>query len=62
MVVCHNGKVFVYGSSMQISAKYVELTVMSYKNKHYNDYDAQIMAIKELKHKFSGKIFMEEMV
>jgi hypothetical protein len=62
IVACHDGKVFAYSSNTKISAKYIELAVMSYKNKYYDDYNAQIMAIKELEQQFEGMIFMRELI
>ena len=58
IIVCHNGTVFVYTSDEDLNAEYYKLVIADYYDDGYNEYEAQIMAIKELASKF--KIMVEE--
>lgn len=52
IVVCHDGKIFLYSSGQEISNDYYNLTVVEYLKSGYNEYEAQILALEELQSKF----------
>lgn len=47
LVCCHDGKVFLYNSRTNIFEFFYKGTVAKYKTLGYDDYEAQIMALKE---------------
>lgn len=52
IVVCHDGKVFMYSANEAISDNYYKLVVEGFLKQGYNEYEAQIETIKELKNNF----------
>lgn len=52
IVACHDGKVFKYASNQEIREDYYKMVVEKYLKKGYNEYEAQIEALKELVTKF----------
>lgn len=58
IVVCHDGKVFIYSSRQAINENYYLLTVEGYLRIGYNEYEAQIETLKDLQTKFD--IMVEE--
>lgn len=58
IVVCHDGKIFKYASNQEIRVDYYKMIVEKYLKKGYNEYEAQIEALKELARKFD--IMIEE--
>lgn len=52
IVICHDGKVFMYSANEEISNDYYKLVVEDYLKCGYNEYEAQIEAIRELREKF----------
>lgn len=55
IVVCHNGKVYMYIAGEEISQDYYNLTVAEYLKQGYNEYEAQVKALDEIKIKFKIK-------
>ena len=47
LVCCHNGKIFLYKSETYIFEFFYKGTVAKYKNLGYDEYEAQIMALRE---------------
>ncbi|MCI9327353.1 MAG: hypothetical protein HFJ00_14210 [Lachnospiraceae bacterium] len=52
IVACHDGKIFKYASNQEIREDYYKMVVEKYLKKGYNEYEAQIEALKELVTKF----------
>ena len=52
IVVCHNGKVFIYSANEQINENYYKLVVEGYLKQGYNENDSQMMALFELQKNF----------
>lgn len=52
IVVCHDGKIFKYASNQEIREDYYKMVVEKHLKKGYNEYEAQIEALKELVTKF----------
>ena len=52
IVACHDGKIFKYASNQEIREDYYKMVVEKYLKKSYNEYQAQIEALKELGTKF----------
>ena len=53
IVICHDGKVYMYSAEERINVNYYKLTVEDYLKNGYNEDTAQIEALKELQNKFS---------
>lgn len=58
IVVCHDGKIFVYSSKQVINEEYYKLTVEEYLKNGYNECEAQISALEEIETKFD--VFVRE--
>lgn len=58
IVACHDGKIFRYASNQEIGVVYYEMIVEKHLKSGYNEYEAQIQALKELCTKFD--IMIEE--
>ena len=58
IVVCHDGKMFVYSSKQAINEEYYKLTIEEYLKNGYNEYEAQISTLNELQSKF--EIYVKE--
>lgn len=52
IIVCHNGKIYMYSAEEEISRDYYNLTVAEYLKQGYNECDAQANALDEIKNKF----------
>lgn len=53
IVICHDGRVYMYSAEERINANYYKLTVEDYLKNGYNEDTAQIEALKEMQKKFS---------
>lgn len=53
VVVCHDGRVYMYSAEERINANYYKLTVEDYLKNGYNEDTAQIEALKKMQEKFS---------
>ena len=53
IVICHDGRVYMYSAEERIHVNYYKLTVEDYLKNGYNEDTAQIEALKELQKKFS---------
>lgn len=53
IIICHDGKIYMYNAAEDISEEYYNLTVAEYIKQGYNEYDAQIKALGEIKEKFN---------
>lgn len=49
IIICHNGKIFLYTSSEIIDKEYFQLTVNEFMKNHYNEFDAQHHTIEKIK-------------
>lgn len=56
IVVCHNGKVYIYSAEEEISPEYYNLVVAEYLNNGYNEEEAQIKALEEISQNFRIKL------
>lgn len=56
IIICHDGKVFIYSSKEEINEDYYTLIVEKYLKCGYNEYEAQICALKELQSKFEIQV------
>ena len=52
IVVCHDGKIYVYSSKQAINEDYYNLKVEKFLKSGYNECEAQLHALKELQSKF----------
>ncbi len=52
IVVCHNGKVYMYAANEHISKSYYNLVVVEYLKQGYNEEEAQVKALMELQDNF----------
>lgn len=53
IVICHDGRIYMYSAEERINVNYYKLTVEDYLKNGYNEDTAQIEALKELQKKFS---------
>lgn len=53
IVICHDGRVYMYSAEERINVNYYKLTVEDYLKNGYNEDTAQMEALKELQKKFS---------
>ena len=58
IVACHDGKIFKYASNQEIRVDYYQMLVEKYLKKGYDEYQAQVMTLRELVAKFD--IMIEE--
>ena len=56
IVVCHDGKIFVYSSKQEIDENYYKLRVEKHLKRGYNEFEAQLCALKELESKFEIQV------
>lgn len=56
IIICHDGKIYMYDADEYISVDYYNLTVAEYFKQRYNEVDAQVYALNELQEKFAVKI------
>lgn len=52
IVVCHDGRIFMYSSGQEINEDYYKLTVEEYLKSGYNEYEAQMHALTDLQSRF----------
>ncbi len=48
IICCHDGKIFMYQSNKYVLDLFHKGTIYKYKVRGYNDFDAQVLALKEL--------------
>ena len=53
IVICHDGRVYMYSAEERLNVNYYKLTVEDYLKNGYNEDTAQIEALKEMQKKFS---------
>lgn len=53
IVICHDGRVYMYSAEERINVNYYKLTVEDYLKNGYNEDTAQIEALKKMQKKFS---------
>ena len=53
IIVCHNGKIYMYSADEEICPNYYYLTVAEYLKRGYNECNAQVKALDEIKKKFN---------
>lgn len=58
VVICHDGKVFLYSADEKLNEKYYNLLVAKKLKQGYNDYEARVLTLYELQKKF--KIMIKE--
>lgn len=56
IVVCHDGKIFTYSSGEEVSESYYKLKVEKYLKNGYNEFEAQVCALKELQLRFKIQV------
>lgn len=56
VVCCHDGKVFVYNSKSYISPYYYKKEVEEFLKEGYNEFEAQVSALKKMKKNFEIEI------
>lgn len=52
IVVCHNGKIYMYSSNERINENYYNMVVEDYLKNGYTEDEAQIQALSELQNNF----------
>ncbi|MCM1212646.1 MAG: hypothetical protein NC318_13720, partial [Blautia sp.] len=52
IVICHDGKIFIYHSDEFVNDKYYELLVEKYDKEFHNIYKAQIFALDKIKENY----------
>ena len=52
IVICHDGRVYMYSSNEQINKNYYELVVEGYLKSGYNEDEAQLFALAEIQEHF----------
>jgi len=52
IVICHDGKVYMYSANERINDNYYKLVVEGYLKKGYNEDEAQIAALSEIQRNF----------
>lgn len=52
IIICHDGKIFIYNSDEVVSDKYYELLVEKYDKEFHNIYKAQILALDKIKENY----------
>lgn len=52
IVICHDGKVFLYSAEEKLNEKYYNLLVAKKLKQGYNDYEARIIALLEMQETF----------
>lgn len=56
VIVCHDGKIFVYSSKQAINEEYYKLIIEKYLKSGYNEYEAQMFALDKLQEKFDIEV------
>ncbi len=52
LVICHDGKVYMYSANERINENYYKLVVEGYLKRGYNENEAQISALNEIQKNF----------
>lgn len=52
IIICHDGKIFMYSSDEAVSEKYYEMLVEKYDKQFHNIYEAQILALEKIKENY----------
>ena len=52
LIICHNGKIYMYSANEWINEKYYKLVVEGYLKQGYNENRSQILALSELQEHF----------
>ncbi len=52
IVICHDGKIYIYLSDQEINPGYYQLVVEEFRKNGYNDFEAQVNTLNELQSKF----------
>ena len=52
IVVCHDGKVYLYSSNQEVNRRYYDLAVADFIKQGYNECEAQVHALNELMRNF----------
>lgn len=52
LVICHDGKIFIYASDEELNENYYNLLVAKKLNQGYNDYEARIITLQEMQEDF----------
>ena len=52
LVICHDGKIFIYASDEELNENYYNLLVAKKLNQGYNDYEARIVTLQEMQEDF----------
>ena len=52
IVVCHDGRVYMYSANERVNEEYYKLVVEGYLKSGYNEDEAQIMALSEIQRNF----------
>ena len=55
IIVCHDGKIYMYSVSEEINEQYYNMTVAEYLNQGYDENLSQFMALNHLQEKFAIK-------
>ena len=53
IVICHDGRIYMYSAEERINVGYYKMTVEDYLKTGYNEDTAQIIALREIQEKFS---------
>lgn len=56
IIVCHDGKIFMYSSKQPINEDYYKLTIEKYLKSGYNEYEAQMFALEKMQEKFDIEV------
>ena len=59
IIICHNGKIFIYSAREQINENYYKMVVESYLKQGYNEDASQLMALFEIQKNYDI-LFREE--
>ena len=52
VVICHNGKIFLYAADEELNERYYNLLVAKKLNQGYNDYEARLITLQEMQKTF----------
>lgn len=52
IIICHDGKIYMYSVSEEIHENYYSMIVAEYLNQGYDENDAQLMALNHIKERF----------
>lgn len=56
IVICHNGKIYMYNADQNIAEAYYSMTLAEYQSQGYTDFAAQECTLKELSDKFQIQV------